>query len=150
MVWLGQLFVSPLVSSCFPTCCLTCLLGWMLSQDGLARSDAVTRWSGLVSPLSPHLFAFVSQLVSSRACRAGCCHKMVWLGQLFVSSLVSLCFHLFPHALAGLDAVTRWSVLVSSLSPHLFAFVSALVFSLACWAAGVLDAVTRWSGSVSP
>ena len=77
LVWLGQLFVSPLVSFCLPTCFLTRLLGWVLSRDGLARSalclphlfshslaglEAVTRWSGSVSPLSPHLFAFVSPL----------------------------------------------------------------------------------------
>ena len=38
MVWLGQLFLSPLVFFCLPTCFLTHLLGWMLSRDGLARS----------------------------------------------------------------------------------------------------------------
>ena len=78
-------------------------LAW--SAHALARLDAITRWSGSassclpacfltvgsVSSFSPHLFAFVSPLVSSRPCWAGCCHEMVWLGQLFVSPLVSFC-----------------------------------------------------------
>ena len=142
MVWLGQLFVSPLVCICLPICFLTRLLGWTLSRDGLARSALCL----------PTFF--------SLACWAGCCPEMLWLGQLFVPPLVFLtrllawmlsrdglarsafclpaCFllspHLFPHALAGLDAVTRWPGSVSSLSPHLFPFVSPLVVSLACWA----------------
>ena len=139
MVWLGQLFVSPLLSICVPACFLTRLLGWMLSRDGLARSavclptcfhlsprlfphalaglGAVTRRSGSLSPhlfpfvsplvssracwagrwsvsvssLSPHLFPSVPPLVSSRACWAGCCHEMVWLDQLFASPPVSFC-----------------------------------------------------------
>ena len=129
MVWLGQPFVSLLVSICLFTWFLTRLLGWMLS---------VTRWSGSVSPLSPHLFPFVSSLGSSRACCAGCCHEMFWLGQPFVPTCFHLSLHLVPHALAGLDAVTRWSGSVSSLSPCLFP--RALTG---------LDAVMRWSGSVS-
>ena len=101
MVWLGRLFVlsfavtrwsgsvSSLVSICPRTCFLKRLLGRMQSQDGLARS--------VVCPLI-------------------CCDKMVWLGQL-------ACFHLSPHvfsnALAGQDAVTRWSGSVGCLSSHL-------------------------------
>ena len=79
-----------------------------LFSHALAGLNAVTRWSGPVSSLSPHLFPFVSPLVSSRACWAGYCHEMVcfgqlfvstrwfrsvvWLGWLFVSPLVSICF----------------------------------------------------------
>ena len=81
MVWLGQRFVSPLVRICLPTCFLTCLLGWTLSRDGLARSALRLPVSSLVS-FPP---------VSSHACWAACCHEMVWLGQLFVSPLVSIC-----------------------------------------------------------
>ena len=84
----------------------TRLPGW--AQDGLARSaphlfshalaglHVFTRWSGLVSSLSPHVFPFVPLLASSRACRARCCHEMVWLSQVF-------CF-LLPHMLAGWSA----------------------------------------------
>ena len=138
MVWLGRLFVlsfavtrwsgsvSSLVSICPRTCFLTRLLGRMQSQDGLARS--------VVCPLI-------------------CCDKMVWLGQL-------ACFHLSPHvfsnALAGQDAVTRWSGSVGCLSSHLlsqdglarsarlFPFVSARVFNSACWAGGCHEMV--WLG----
>ena len=187
------------VSSLFPPACfLTGLLGWMLSQDGLARLalcfplvchlfphalaglDAVTRWSGSFSSLSSRLFACVSPLVSLRACWAGCCHEMVWLGQLFVSLFTP---HLFPHVLAGLGWLGQLFVSPgqfsrgSSLSPHLFAFLptcfllrslgwmlsrdglarSALCFP-ACFllsprlfphALAGLDTVTRFSGSVS-
>ena len=95
MCWLGQSFiVSPHVplclppsfhASCFPSqfVFLTRLLGWMLSRDGLAwlalclpacfphalaGLDAVTRWSGSVSSLSPTCF---------HLCRRR--HEMVWL-----------------------------------------------------------------------
>ena len=137
MVWLGQLFVSPCVSICLPTCIIARL-------------------------------PFVSPLISSCACWAGCSREMVWLGQLFVSPCVSICSlvsshachsspHSFPHALAGLDALARWSGLVSSLSPHVFPFVSRLVSSRACHlsphsfphALAGLDALAKWSGLVS-
>ena len=133
--WSG--LVSPLSPHLFP--------------HALAGLDAVTTWSGSVSPLSPHLFAFVSPLVSSRACWAGRCHETVWLGRLFVFRLFPLLSpHLFPHVLAGLDAVTRWSGSVSSLSPRLFPFVSPLVFSRTCWAGRCHEMV--WLGRlfVSP
>ena len=167
-------FVSPLVSSracwagdglawsalCLPTSFLTRLLGWMLSRDGLARSAPVicicfptcflTRSLGWILSRDglalclPACFLFSPHL-SSLACWAGCCHEMVWLGQLFVSPRVSFCLPTCAHSLAGLDAVTRWSGsvsslsprwsgLVSPLSPHLFAFVSPFVSSHACWA----------------
>ena len=132
------LFVSPLVSSracwagrCHKMVWLGRHLSSRLFSHSLAGLGAVTTWSGSVSSVSPHLFPFVSPLVSSRACWAGCCHETVWLGRLFVSHLFPSVSYLFPHTLAGLDAVTRCSGSVSSLCPHLFAFVSPLVFSLA-------------------
>ena len=168
MVWLGQLFVSPLLSVFLPTCFLTRLLGWMLSRDGLARSalclptcvhlsphlfphplaglDAVTRWSGSVSSLSPHSFPCFSPRVSSLACWAGCCHEMVWLGQPLIPPLVCICLPCFLTRLLGWmlsrDGLARSALCLPTpfrVSPHVFPH------SLAG-----LDAVTRWSGSVSP
>ena len=122
MVWLGRLFVSPLVSVCLPTCFLMRLLGWMLSRDGLVGLDAVTRWSGSVSSLSPHLFPFVSPLVSSCACWAGCCREMVWLGWML-----------------SRDGLARSAL-----------FVSPLVSSRACWAGCCHEMVSLGQLFVSP
>ena len=91
-------------SLCLPSCfhlsphLFSHLLGWMMSRDGLARSALCL----------PTCFQVSSDL--SRACWVGFCHEMVWLGQRgqpFVSPLVS----------TGLDALTRLSGSVSSLSP---------------------------------
>ena len=111
----------PQVSFCLPTCFLTRLLGWMLSRDGLARS-------ALCLPtclhLSPHLLP--------HACWAGCCHKVVWLGQPFVSPLVCTCLPTgFLTRLLGWirDGLARSALCLPTclhLSPHLFPH--------ACWA----------------
>ena len=164
MVWLGQLFVSPLVSFCLPTCFLTRLLGWVLARDGLARSalslptclhlmlsqdslapalclptcvhlsplfphalaglDAVTRWAGSVSSLSPHSFPCFSPRVSSLACWAGCCHEMVWLDQPFVSPLVRICLPTcFLTRLLGW-MLSRDGLALSALCPPSFLHLS--------------------------
>ena len=89
MVWLGQPLIPTLVCICLPTCFRTRLLGWMLSRDGLARSALDPPTCLHLSPrLFSHSLAFVSPLVFSLACWAGCCHEMAWLGQLFVFPLV--------------------------------------------------------------
>ena len=101
----------PLVSFCFSTCFLpTCLpLSLHLFSHSLAGLGAVTRWSGSVSPnllgwmlsqddlarsalclpagflLSPHLFPHAFAELD-----AECCHEMVWLGQPIVSPLVCI------------------------------------------------------------
>ena len=204
LVWLGQPFVFRLVSICLPTCFLThsraglgAVTRWSgsvsslsphLFAHSLAGVDAVARWSGSVSPLSPHLFAFVSPLVSSRAC---CCHELVWLCLLFVPVCFHSSPHLLSHSLTGLDAVTRWSGSASplsplvciclptcfltrllgsrdglarsalclpacfilsphSLSPHLFPFVSPFVSSCACWAGRCHEMVWLGHPFVSP
>ena len=147
IVWLGQPFVAPLVSICLPACFLTRLLGWMLSRDGLARSALclptfsfclracfLTRllgwmisssWSGSVSSLSPRL---LSHLLGWMLSQDGPARSALCLPTCFLTRLLgwmlsrdglaqsALCLPLFflsprwfPHALAGLDAVTRWS-----------------------------------------
>ena len=127
-----------------------------LVSHTLAVLDVVTTWSGSVSPLSPHLFPIVFLLahalagltarVSSRACLAERCHETL--------------------AAAGLDAVARWSGLVSffvGVFPacfHMFShlFLTCLLgwvlsrgrSSRACLlphALAGLDAVTTWSGA---
>ena len=143
MIWLGQPLIPQLVCICLPTCSH---LSLDLFRHGLAGLDAVTRWSGSVSSLSPRLF---QDGLAPALCLPTCLHLSP----------------LFPHALAGLDAVTRWSGSVSSLSPHSFPCFSPHVSSLACWAGCCHEMVslcqlfvpplvciclpTRWSGSVS-
>ena len=144
MVWLGQLLVSPLASSCLSTC-FSRVCHWMLGlpvarllshacwpwlawlslsprlfPHALAGLDAVRRWSGSVSSLSP-LASIVSPLVLARACSAG-------------GSCLHLSPRLFRRALAGLNAVTRRYGLFIPLLPHLLPVVSPHVSSRACWA----------------
>ena len=99
MVWLGQLFVSPLVSICLPTCFLTCLLGWMQSRDGLARSAlCFSLVSSLPFSRAPAIrFPCVSRAhVASRACGADCRREMVRVAR-FKSLCVPTSFQLFSH-----------------------------------------------------
>ena len=75
-----------------------------LFPHALAGLDAVTRWSGSVSSSLPT--CFLARLLGWMLLRDG------------LALCLPTCFHLsprlFPHALAGLDAVTRLSGLVSS------------------------------------
>ena len=110
MVWLGHWMLSRGLARsavCCPTCFIWLLLGWMLSRDGLARSalyphsflsvfplfssraclaGCCHERSGSVSSLSPHLFPFVSPLVSMLSrdglARSGFCFFTCFLTRL--------------------------------------------------------------------
>ena len=136
MVWLGQLFVSSLVPifslrACWAGCCHEMV--WLGQPFVSLLISSSACWAGCCHEMVWLGQLFVSPCfhlsLSTRACWVGCCHEMVWLGQLFVSPLVP-----FVSSRASWAGCCHEMVSVSSVCPHLFAFVSPLVSSRTCWA----------------